>query len=118
MGNLLAEERPSGFTVTGEGDWHDVCSTALLLPEIDAAGFDVCMDCDHPAVLVYAECTRAEWENGVAAIRALAGHFGFALTGQGEWRAAGDSDQLTDGSVAGWNAAARPFAANCLFSAA
>lgn len=115
MGNLLEEERPSGLQVTGEGDWHSVCSAALALPEIDAAGLDVCVDDGFPAVLVYAECSREEWENGVAAVRALAAHFGFSLTGQGEWRVAalGGSDQ-----AARWNAAARPFAADCLFSAA
>ena len=111
MGNLLEEERPSGFTVDGEGDWSRVCSAALMLPEIDAAGLDVCVDDGRPAVLVYAECTREEWENGVAAIRALAGHFGFALTGQAEWRAAavGGSGQVACSPVAGCSAAARPF---------
>ena len=120
MGNLLEEERQSGFTVTGEGDWSRVCSAALMLPEIDAAGLDVCMDDGRPTILVYAECTREEWENGVAAIRALAGHFGFTLTGQAKWRAAalGDSDQPACSPVAGCGAAARPFSPDCLFSAA
>lgn len=114
MGNLLEEERPSGLEVTGEGDWSSVCSAALMLPEIDAAGLDVCMDDGSPAVLVYAECTREEWENGVAAIRALAGHFGFALEGQAEWReaAGGDSGQIA------WGAAPHTFSKDCLFSAA
>lgn len=112
---MLEEERPSGLQVTGDGNWHSVCSAALALPEIDAAGLDVCMDDGRPAVLVYAECSREEWENGVAAIRALAGHFGFSLTGKGEWRVAtlGGPGQATR-----WSAASRPFAADCLFSAA
>ena len=119
MGGLLEEERPSGFTVTGEGDWSRVCSAALMLPEIDAAGLDVCMDDGRPAVLVYAECTRMEWTNGVEAVRALASYFGFSLTGQAEWQAAAvvDSDQPACSQVA-WGAAARPFSKNCLFSAA
>ena len=119
MGNLLEEERPSGFTVTGEGDWGSVCAAALMLPEIDAAGLDVCVDDGSPAVLVYAECTRVEWSNGVAAVRALASHFGFTLTGAGEWQAAagGDSDQPACGPMA-WGTAAHPFSTDCLFSAA
>lgn len=120
MGNLLEEERQSGFTVVGEGDWSRVCSAALMLPEIDAAGLDVCVDDGRPAVLVYAECTMEEWEKGVAAIRALAGHFGFALTGQVEWQAVavGDSSQPACSLVAIRGAAARPFSQDCLFSAA
>lgn len=119
MGNLLEEERPSGFEVTGEGDWSRVCSAALMLPEIDAAGLDVCMDDGKPAVLVYAECTRVEWSNGVAAVRALASHFGFTLTGTGEWQAAaaGDSGQSACIPMA-WCAAASAFYKDCLFSAA
>lgn len=119
MGNFLEEERPSGLTVSGEGDWSRVCSAALMLPEIDAAGLDVCMDDGRPAILVYAECTRMEWANGVEAVRALASHFGFTLTGQPEWQAAdgGDANQPACSPMA-WGAAAHSFSKDCLFSAA
>ena len=109
MGNLLDVEHGSGLVVTGDGDWHAVCMAALSLPEIDAAGLDVCFDDGELAILVYAECTQPEWENGVAAVRALAGHFGFTVVD-------GDSADQAVRDVAA--IVRQALTADCLFSAA
>ena len=72
--NLLDQERASGLTVNCQdhSKWSAVCSTSVMLPEIDAAGLDVCFDDGDPAVLVYAECNETEWKNGVEALKTIA----------------------------------------------
>lgn len=79
--DLLDQERESGLTVScpDHSKWSAVCATSTMLPEIDAAGLDVCFDDGKPAVLVYAECSADEWKNGVEALTALAGMHGAVI---------------------------------------
>lgn len=72
--NLLDQEHESGLTVDCKdySEWSAVCVTSVMLPEIDAAGLDVCFDDGKPAVLVYAECSETEWKNGVEALSTIA----------------------------------------------
>lgn len=72
--DLLEQEHESGLTINCQDHehWSAVCATSIMLPEIDAAGLDVCFDDGKPAVLVYAECSETEWKNGVEALSTIA----------------------------------------------
>lgn len=80
--DLLDQEHESGLTINCQDHehWSAVCATSVMLPEIDAAGLDVCFNNGEPSVLVYANCTESEWENGITALAMIAKMHGAIIT--------------------------------------
>ena len=64
---------------SSDSSWSAVCSTTLLLPEIDSAGLDVCSVRGVPKVFLYEKHDEVTVGKGIDCLTALCHHFGFDL---------------------------------------